>query len=84
MSYKKREQCLVSHKQCDEDASKGPTEGLPGSTPCVLGLEFTGPQTRSRKRKLEKACDADMTVVKHVFKGRNIRRKRFDTIVIDD
>ncbi|KAK3861316.1 hypothetical protein Pcinc_032696 [Petrolisthes cinctipes] len=84
VSYKKREQCLVSHKQCDEDASKGLTEGVPGSSPCVLDMEFTGPQTRSRKRKLEQGCDADMTVVKHMFKGRNIRRKRFDTIVIDD
>lgn len=90
MSYKKQEECLVLQKQCDvsemsvEDASetKSSERSLKSSI-STLGDEFSGPQTRSRKRKLEKICDADVTVVKHI-KGRNTRSKRFDTIVIDD
>lgn len=89
MSYKKQEQCLVLPKQCDvsetpEDTSETKdSAGSPKSSVSALGDEFSGPQTRSRKRKLEKICDADVTVVKYI-KGRNTRSKRFDTIVIDD
>lgn len=91
VSYKKQEQCLVSQEQCDVSETrkenvtetKCPEMSLKSSM-CLIGDEFSGPQTRSRKRKLEKICDGDVTVVKHVFKNRNTRSKRFDTIVIDD
>lgn len=90
VSYKKQEQCLAFQEQCDVsemqiDASETKSSESPlKSSLCALGNEFSGPQTRSRKRKLEKICDADVTVVKHMFKGRNTRSRRFDTIVIDD
>lgn len=90
VSYRKEEQCLASQKQCDvsetrrEDVSRTKCPGNTLKPSLCLGGEFSGPQTRSRKRKLEKICDAEVTVVKHVFKGRNTRSKRFDTIVIDD
>lgn len=73
VSYNK-EQCLAFKKQtdgCDMEQKFFPSD-------------FTGPQTRSRKRKLEKMSEGDVTIVKHMFKGRNTRSKRFDTIVIDD
>lgn len=96
VSYRKEDQCLASQERCDvsetgrEDVSRtrSPESSVKSSSSSSLCLggwdEFSGPQTRSRKRKLEKICDAEVTVVKHVFKGRNTRSKRFDTIVIDD
>ncbi|XP_042220692.1 ribosomal protein S6 kinase alpha-5-like isoform X2 [Homarus americanus] len=90
VSCRKQEQCLAFQKQCDVSEMQTDVsdtkipESLLKSSLCTLGDEFSGPQTRSRKRKLEKICDADVTVVKHMFKGRNTRSKRFDTIVIDD
>nr|XP_053639743.1 ribosomal protein S6 kinase alpha-5-like isoform X1 [Cherax quadricarinatus] len=90
VSCRKQEQCLAFQEQCDvSEVQTGLSETKRSETPlksslCTLGDEFSGPQTRSRKRKLEKICDADVTVVKHMFKGRNTRSNRIDTIVIDD
>lgn len=87
VSYDK-EQCLAFEKEstgCDMEKDvldvkcSGNTEKF---FPC--DSYFSGPQTRSRKRKLEKLSEGDVTIVKHMFKGRNTRSKRFDTIVIDD
>ncbi|XP_045602988.1 ribosomal protein S6 kinase alpha-5 isoform X2 [Procambarus clarkii] len=88
VSCKKQEECLAFQERCDVSGmqtgvseTKGAENPLKSSL-CTLVDEFPGPQTRSRKRRLEKICD-EVTVVKHVFKGRNTRSKRFDTIVID-
>lgn len=86
VSYNK-EQCLAFKKEsagCDmeEDILNIKCSGSSQKFfPC--DSYFTGPQTRSRKRKLEKLSEGDVTIVKHMFKGRNTRSKRFDTIVID-
>lgn len=87
VSYNK-EQCLAFKKEstgCDMEKDVFDIKCLPSPQkffPC--DSYFTGPQTRSRKRKLEKLSEGDVTIVKHMFKGRNTRSKRFDTIVIDD
>lgn len=87
VSYNK-EQCLAFKKEptgCDMEKDVLDIKCSESSQkffPC--DSYFTGPQTRSRKRKLEKLSEGDVTIVKHMFKGRNTRSKRFDTIVIDD
>ncbi|MPC08502.1 ribosomal protein S6 kinase alpha-5-like isoform X1 [Portunus trituberculatus] len=85
VSYNK-EQCLAFKKQtdgCDMGQNVLHSKSS-GSSQKFFPSDFTGPQTRSRKRKLEKMSEGDVTIVKHMFKGRNTRSKRFDTIVIDD
>ena len=87
VSYNK-EQCLGFKKEsdgCDMEKNILDTK-CSGSSQKFFpsDIYFTGPQTRSRKRKLEKMSEGDVTIVKHMFKGRNTRSKRFDTIVIDD
>lgn len=85
VSYNK-EQCLAFKKQtdgCDMEQNVLHSK-CSGSSQKFFPSDFTGPQTRSRKRKLEKMSEGDVTIVKHMFKGRNTRSKRFDTIVIDD
>ncbi|CAL4143131.1 unnamed protein product, partial [Meganyctiphanes norvegica] len=92
----KQEQCLESQKQCKsmamlpqstgsdvESNDTKDTEHSSKSSVCLRGPDFSGPQTRSRKRKLQ-TSDADVTVVKHFYKGRSTHSKRLDTIVIDD
>lgn len=83
-----QEQCLAFKKEsdgCDMEKNVLDTE-CSGSSQKFFPCDsyFTGPQTRSRKRKMEKMSEGDVTIVKHMFKGRNTRSKRFDTIVIDD
>jgi len=94
----KQEQCLESQKHSKsmavvpqstgsdvENNDNKVTEHSSKSSVCLRGPEFSGPQTRSRKRKLQpSSSDADVTVVKHFYKGRSTRSKRCDTIVIDD
>lgn len=92
----KQEPCLESQKQfssvctltqsiCSEvnDETKV-SEQISKSSVCLRGPDISGPQTRSRKRKLETSSDTDVTVVKHFYKGRSTRSRRCDTIVIDD
>lgn len=94
----KQEQCLESQKQsssvstlsesiCSDVSNETKdSEQNSKSSVCLRGPDISGPQTRSRKRKLETSSDStDVTVMKHFYKGkRSTRSRRCDTIVIDD